>query len=57
MELGNMDGYFGNMEMESGKQEMEFGNSVVEFDNLIGYNKLDMNFVELEDNLCKVRIF
>jgi len=52
-----MDGHFGNMEMESGKQEMEFGNSLVEFDNLIGYNKLNMNFVELEDNLCKVRIF
>ena len=36
---------------------MEFDNSMVGFYNLVVYNMLDMKFVELEDNLCKLRIF
>ena len=64
MDLDNMDGYFGNMEVEFGNQEVEFdnsvvdlGNSVVGFDNLIAYKNLDINFVKLENKLCKLRIF
>lgn len=57
MDLGNMDGYIGNVGMELGKYEVKFCNLVVEFNNLIRYNKLGINYVELKDNLCRLRTF
>lgn len=46
-----------NSTIEFGNWEVDFCNPLVEFDNMIGYNKMDMYLLELEDKLCNVRVF